>query len=264
MYSEIASYDIERFVVPLWAGVLKGLEKAFLPSHSSSFLKNPLIMYTMHPTGSDRRLTEKMAVLDEAFSREELAYLCQEDDIGKPLLQDLGWTLTSQNTINCLYCIARFTTKTGVDCRRVNNIIEWGGGYGMLAKIMHRLKEDTTYTIIDLPLLSCLQWIYLSSIFGEDSVNLVRTPRDPILDRRINLVSLPFLDTLNTMSPDLFVSTFALSESSQYAQEFVVSRNWFNAKHLLLAYLSETFDKLTQGMLIENIPPPKPCRFAYR
>jgi len=95
-------------------------------------------------------------------------------------------------------------------------------------------------------------------------VNLVRTPRDPILDRRINLVSLPFLDTLNTMSPDLFVSTFALSESSQYAQEFVVSRNWFNAKHLLLAYLSETFDKLTQGMLIENIPPPKPCRFAYR
>ncbi len=34
----------------------------------------------------------------------------------------------------------------------------------------------------------------------------------------------------------MFVSTWALNESSKNSQDFVVENNWFNAKHFLLPY----------------------------
>ena len=32
------------------------------------------------------------------------------------------------------------------------------------------------------------------------------------------------------------ISKWALSESSRFAQDYVVAKNWFNAKYILLAY----------------------------
>lgn len=33
-----------------------------------------------------------------------------------------------------------------------------------------------------------------------------------------------------------FISTWALSESSKYSQDYVVAHKWFSSKHILLAY----------------------------
>jgi len=35
---------------------------------------------------------------------------------------------------------------------------------------------------------------------------------------------------------DLFISTWALSECSDFAQDYILTHQWFNAKHFLLAY----------------------------
>ena len=35
---------------------------------------------------------------------------------------------------------------------------------------------------------------------------------------------------------DIFISTWALSESSKFSQDYVVEKRWFGAKHLMFAY----------------------------
>lgn len=73
---------------------------------------------------------------------------------------------------------------------------------------------------------------------------------------------------------DLFISIWGLSETSRYAQDFVVSQRWFNAKHILLAYgdSNETFPdsdrvgKLAKdiGAAIEDIEFLRASHYAFR
>jgi hypothetical protein len=59
--------------------------------------------------------------------------------------------------------------------------------------------------------------------------------REDAGERRIRLVPLPLLeDTL--VEGDLFISTWALSESTKQAYSRVKDRGWFGAGNILLAY----------------------------
>ena len=102
------------------------------------------------------------------------------------------------------------------------------------AKIYKRFSKKITYIIIDIPIFTCLQWLYLSSIFGEKNVNLIKNISDNIENEKINLIPVVFIENYN-LNGDLFISTWALSESNEYSQELVIKKNWFNAPHLLLA-----------------------------
>lgn len=95
-----------------------------------------------------------------------------------------------------------------------------------------------TYVAIDTPLFSTLQWLYLSSVLGESEVHLVTRPGEPIQAGRINLVPVTRLADVDVRG-DLFVSTWALSESSEAAQQFVEDKAWFGATSLLMAYQCE-------------------------
>jgi hypothetical protein len=141
---------------------------------------------------------------------------------------------TSHNSIHHLCHLIKFAEKTQCDFERIERVVEWGGGYGNLAKIFRRLKP-ATYCIVDTPLFSMVQWLTLAAALGVDSVNLLRRPGDEIQTGKVNLVPLSFVENLRIQA-DLFISTWALSESSKYSQDYVVSRRWFDATHLLLAY----------------------------
>ena len=130
----------------------------------------------------------------------------------------------------------RFSKRTGCDVGQVMSVIEWGGGYGNMAKIFRRLRPlPTTYIVIDTPRLSCVQLLYLATILGTENVHLVDGPHQEFAAGSINCLPLCFLNDLD-LNTDLFISTWALSESSRYSQEHVSERAWFNAKDLLLAY----------------------------
>ena len=61
------------------------------------------------------------------------------------------------------------------------------------------------------------------------------TPQATLKKGRINLLPVSLLHR-HWLAPDLFLSTWALSESSRHAQEHVVQRGWFGARRLLLGY----------------------------
>ncbi len=236
LYEELKGHDVSRFLTDAWREYNARLERVLLLKPPITFLRKPLIAHTMFVREGGRPLAVELAYLRMKLSEENLKRVLQEDCVGRPVLMNARLA-TSHNSIHHLYHVLRFLDGTGSDLEELQTVVEWGGGYGNLAKIFRRLNAaPVTYIIIDTPLISCLQWLYLASVVGSDEVNLVTNDRSPgILNSKINLVPLCFVDEV-AVEADLFVSTWALSESSRFAQDYVRDRSWFNAKHLLLAY----------------------------
>jgi hypothetical protein len=234
-YDLMKRNDINSFVIPYWQGVNAELETELKPAPPFNFLKNHLISLNMFVNGGDRWLEGQLSFLENRVSRKRLKFLLTEDLAGDPHLVSSRY-LTSHNSIHHLYTLLRFTEEIGSDFEKIETVVEWGGGYGNLAKIFRRLNPTSTYCIIDTPLFSTLQWVYLSTVLGIENVNLLRQSDHLIQTGKVNLVPLCFVDRLQ-LRADLFLSMWALSESSSAAQDYVISqRRWFDANHLLLAY----------------------------
>ncbi len=227
--------DVQRFVSPVWRAFYGRLARTLLPSPPFGFLNDPMIMKTMFVSMGGRWLQQELALLEARLSQETLRRLLHEDCAGDPLLARTPY-LTSHNTIHHLYHLERFAETTGCALNELTTVVEWGGGYGNLAKIFRRYHGGRpTYLIIDLPLLTCLQWLYLATIFGDDEVALILEPGAPIQPGKINILPVCLIDRVS-ISADLFVSTWALSESPPQAMDDVAGRGWFGARRLLVAY----------------------------
>jgi len=115
-------------------------------------------------------------------------------------------------------------------------IVEWGGGYGNMARIVRKVRSDVTYIIIDLPELLSLQYIYLYSVEGPESVRTVGE------DGRIERGKVNLLDSRRAclgnpkIRCDAFLSTWALTESPLQVQSAVAGEKFFGAEKMLFAY----------------------------
>lgn len=235
IHNKLKEYNIDKFIVPQWENNNAELEKVFLPYPPFSFLRNPIIMHTMFDNVGDKWLEKELKFLEKRISRDKLKIVLQEDYVGDPCLINSVY-LTSHTSIRRLLHFVRFLDKTQCNLNQINTVVEWGGGYGNMAKTFKRLKPaPSTYIVIDLPLFSSIQWLYLATIFGKENINLLQSPKDAIRIGKINLMPVCFVAD-HKINADLFISTWALSESSGYSQEYVINHKWFNAKHILLAY----------------------------
>jgi hypothetical protein len=247
-YDSLRECDVSDFTTPMWDGFRSGLEDTFLPIPPFSFLRNPIILKTMFVTAGGRWMKEELTYLEGHMTETRLRELLAEDYVGDPYLFNAKY-MTSHNTIHTLYHLARYSATTGCNLEDIHDVVEWGGGYGNLARIFQRLKSPSlTYTIVDLPIMSMIQWIYLSSILGEDKVRLIQTPEVSLKSGAINLLPVCHLEHYEPRG-DLFVSTWALNESSEKAQEYVISRAWFNSKHVLLGYAKDNPISSNSGLI---------------
>ena len=236
-YKNLKEYELAPYINRELERVLPKLEKPFYPNPQFSFLANSFIKYIMFLSRGGKVMKEELALLEKSYPSEKLKELLIEDYLGNPLLMNAKY-LTSHNSIHQLYHFTRYQSETRDDFEQFRFVVEWGGGYGSLAKIYHRLVQNpVTYIIFDIPLFSCVQWLYLSVTMGKDRVNLIQQPDQKIAERKINLVPVIFREQFKNLEADLFISTWAISESGRQAQDFVIKEaNWFNARHLLLAY----------------------------
>lgn len=235
VYLELKRYSMKDYVTPLWKKFNSKIESALLPFPRFSFLMNSTIRFTMFFTMGKTIYNYQLSYLKKTFSKKKLNNILQEDPVGNPTPLYSEY-LTSHNSVHHLFHLLKFINKTSCNFDKINTVVEWGGGYGNMAKITQRLtNKKLTYIIIDTPIFSCLQWLYLSTIFGENCVKLLQKPEDTILSKKINILPLCFLDK-HDISADVFISTWGLSESTKFSQDYVFSHNWFNANLLLLAY----------------------------
>lgn len=222
-------------IKPEWDEIINKLYSLYRGTLPLDFLHNSVVTHALFMNSQGDLMHHQLGLCQKYFTPEELKTVLAESPIGRPPRAFVPDHKTSHNVIHHLYHIARYERRTKKKVATAKRVLEWGGGYGNLCKVIAALPESSleTYTIVDIPEITALQWVYLSSIFGFERVNLVQKGT-AVQEGKINLVSLPNLSLLDN-DYDLFVSTWALSESPVASHEFVNNKKWFNAEHLLMA-----------------------------
>lgn len=120
-------------------------------------------------------VTDTMFVFFARHVRPELNYLqnlpdwetrwrpvIEESWVGRPT-RYVFYPSSSGNLIHHAYHVARFEEKTGQRIENMESILEFGGGYGSICRLIHALGFRGRYIILDLPPFSALQTYFLKT-----------------------------------------------------------------------------------------------------
>jgi hypothetical protein len=157
LYPEISISDSEKF----WLQNCINLREKIINSDPRNFLNWVVVQQTMFHDAS--YLEYKELKNNWAYWGEKLA----EDKFGNPMPYYLN-TNSSGNLIHYAYSLEQLR-KISIDVKDFEQIVEVGGGYGGMAKLIFNLGFAGNYIIYDLPEFSALQEYYLSSINEEVS-----------------------------------------------------------------------------------------------
>lgn len=83
-----------------------------------------------------------------------------ENPVGNPIKYFL-YCKSSGNRIRQVYLVKKIFEERQIDIKKINSIIEIGGGYGCMAQIFHKINKNIEYTIYDLNEVNLLQYYYL-------------------------------------------------------------------------------------------------------
>ena len=241
----VGTYDWELWRRDIKNNFSKNLPIYFLHSHN--------ISKTM-VFGSTKYQKNKLLLIESCFQKEYVKRMLRESFIGFPIISNLKY-LSSENTIHQAFHLSsyyNFTNKNLIDSQR---IVEWGGGYGCLARIVKKINTKCTYIIMDLPELSVLQYVYLSSIFGQNEVNFI-TKNLEIEEGKINLISSDYFMSLDKeIKTDTFISNWALTESGKDYQNYVLGKKFFSAENILVSCIDDK-----NNYIVNN----ESCSFDYK
>ena len=229
------------FLHQMWTSEQDPIEKGITPKIGLNFLDVVPIATKMYVSNIGTSWFEKQHDFLSEKLGDKIDYLLKGELIGAGtgfggkdhIVWDGVWT--NGNNVHNLYHLIEYEEVSGNKLSDVNSIIEWGAGFGNLARLVRLYAGKKTYIAIDTPVVLTVQWVYLACIFGLDSVNIVNEDNPEIKDGCFNFVSWRDIDLLQDFSPDMFISTWALSESTLEAQRHVADKlNFFNADHLIL------------------------------
>lgn len=102
----------------------------------------------------------------------------------------------------------------------VNTILEIGGGYGGLARLMKLLLPSVRYFILDLPESLFFSYIFLSANFPDSRIKFITDKNEMPNPGNYNnfdfiLVPTALIDTLSGISADIVINTASLGEMRQ-------------------------------------------------
>lgn len=215
-----------------WSQNITALESYFVGKMSEDFIANEVINGTMVFTNRKAHQLELKYVLD-AFGKQMVEEVISKG-LNSTFLYGKSRRSTLINSVHHLHHLMRFEQLTGRRVSSIDSVVEFGGGYGNMARIVQNLGGCTTYSIVDLLLFSCIQYVFLSTVAGSDRVAL--DDDHTRQDAKILLHPLFSTDTSTKLHGNLFLSTWALSESTRAAYDWVTASDWFGANNLLLAY----------------------------
>lgn len=215
-----------------WLQNITSLESYFVSKMSGDFIANEVINGTMVFTNRDIHKIELKNILG-TFGMPAFAEVISKG-LNSTFLYGKSRRSTLINSTHHLHHLMRFEQLTGVKVSAIDSVVEFGGGYGNMARIVQNLGGGNTYSIVDLLLFSCIQFAFLSTVAGNNQV--VLDSNNVRHDAKILLHPLFRTDTPTKLRGNLFLSTWALSESTRAAYDWVTTSDWFGANNLLLAY----------------------------
>jgi hypothetical protein len=208
------------------------LDRYFNHEMDEAFLTHKVINGTMVFTNKNAYAIE-IKQLAEVIDPSSLGQIIAHR-LNKMFIKGKSREATLINSTHHLYHLMQFECQTGIKLRQVKSVVEFGGGYGNMARIFDGMAACERYSIIDMPLMSCFQYVFLCATLGREYVSF--NAWEPSQQTKLLLAPLTTLDSLNHLRGELFLSTWALSESPRPIYDRVVQSDWCGARNLLLAY----------------------------
>jgi putative sugar O-methyltransferase len=198
--SELELLDIP--IVTEWDRYQNKLQAELISLHNyNSFLRLDTIRSTMHPAmyGIGYKYSKYLKAQSQKLVPDSLLI---EPRLGNPLRQPNLITSSPLNIqhVYHLHEIMRFFEGSITD---FDDILEFGGGYGNLCRLIHMLKFQGKYWIKDLPLCGAMQRSYLQRALSNESYS------------RTNFIEEFSLDQLKGKD-FLYIATWSLSETEMY------------------------------------------------
>ncbi len=208
----------------LWTANRRRLREAALSRDPRAFLTWDVVTKTMFMPPYVAFVSTELAFLRND-DWNTWRFTLKEPHLGAPC-PSFVYPFSSSNTIHHAYHLARFQVECDEHLSNFGEIFEFGGGYGSLCRIVHKLGFSGNYLIFDFPEQSALQRYYLSSA----GIRNVSTISDFEALR----------DALRSTSGGrrLFIATWSLSESP-YSLRKKIADEIKDFDAFLIAYQSE-------------------------
>jgi hypothetical protein len=177
-----------------------------------------------------------MFVKSPKWIPKELTYLKQRDDWQLRLRSALEestvghpspywrYPRSSGNLIHTAYSLINFEGATGIAIENLDTVVEFGGGYGSMCRLIHNLGFIGKYVIFDLPAFGALQRYYLRSL----GLNVLAG--DSVKSGTSGIACVQDLETLAALTPSAenrgnaaLVATWSLSEAPIELRDNVLS-----------------------------------------
>lgn len=224
---------IRDFVHPAWGKNIREVERYFLTDFDMAFLKHPRINGTMVFTDRNAHAAERRLL--ETWRPPDILRKYIGTGLAAPFLEGKLTIANALNSVHHLFHLARFERFRGKPVEEIRSVVEFGGGYGNMARLFRNLGNLEKYVIIDLPLFCCIQYVFLATVGGPRTVRIVRDPGTSYTDGTILLLPITSLKK-NPPEGELFLSTWALSECPITAYDHIRGMGWFGAEELLISH----------------------------
>ena len=166
--------------------------------------------------------------------------LIEEDNVGNPVRYFL-YPKSSGNRINHVYHLSVLTKEFNINLKKLNNVFEFGGGYGCMARIFSKINKRTTFTCFDTNIVNLLQYYYLK----QNNLDVGFSKKN-----KFHLIS--NIKKINTRySNSLFIANWSLSETPiNFRKKFIKSIK--NSKLILISF-QENFENIDNLKYFKNL-----------
>jgi hypothetical protein len=165
-------------------------------------------------------ISRTMVVGNADFVRDELDFLKNLPD-----WKERWENALQESPVGHPTYLAQFEKLTGIDIGQASFIFEFGGGYGSLCRLVHRLNFKGRYVIYDLPPFSALQLFFLkmnciSSM--TSSAYAGKASNEVICVSEFKHLESILADDVN-MDDAVFIATWSLSETPVSLRQTILS-----------------------------------------
>lgn len=198
-----------------WQRFLINFRETLLSCDINKFLRTDILGYTMFVSNASYSQSEYIYLKNTPSYISRWKKALKESGIGWPFYS-IHCPASSDNLIHQSYHLALFEDKTKIRIDKLNFVFEFGGGFGAMARLIHKLRFSGEYRIFDFPLIIALQRFYLKANKVKTSI-----PIDNIgISETSELKSIQ--DILPIKDNSLFIGMWSFSECPVELRELFI------------------------------------------
>ena len=168
--------------------------------------------------------------------------LLNENDVGNPVRYFL-YPKSSGNRINHVFHLSILKKDTDIKFKEINNVFEFGGGYGCMANIFSKINKKVFFKLFDTIPVNLLQYYYLKQ--NRLDVGFKKNNKIQLLNNQ----NFKFNNKIKKKS--LFIANWSLSETElKFREKFI--RYLRNYDYSLIAF-QESFENINNLKYFNNI-----------